>query len=96
VTGLSGVKLAVNIISSLGVSKILGDVIKNNTTVVTTADSILVKAGTLVLGTMVVGKAADHVNATMDGMISKIQQSKEEAENKDDAEPVVVDSSPVA
>lgn len=92
--GVAVAKLTVNLVSSLGVSKIIGDVIKNNTTVETVADTILVKAGTLVLGTMVVSKAADHVNATMDGVINKIRQSKEEAE--DEKGPNVVDTSPVA
>lgn len=93
-SGLTVAKLAVNIVSSLGVSKILSDVIKNNTTVVTTVDRILVNAGSLVLGTMVVGKASDHVNATMDGAINKIRKSKEESEievNKEDEEPPTVE-----
>lgn len=62
------VKLGINIISSLGVSKVLNDVIAHNTTVVTTMDAILVKAGTLVLGTMIVGQASNHVNNTIKGV----------------------------
>lgn len=79
-SGLTAVKLAVNIVSSLGVSKIFSDIVKNNTTVETVVDKILVNSGSLVLGTMVVSKASDHVNATMDGVINKIKKSKEEAE----------------
>jgi DNA transposition AAA+ family ATPase len=94
VSGLTVAKLAVNIVSSLGVSKILSDVIKNNTTIETVVDKILVHSGSLVLGTMVVSKASDHVNATMDGAINKIRKSKEEAEvelNKEDEEPPIVE-----
>lgn len=92
-SGLTVAKLAVNIVSSLGVSKILSDVIKNNTTIETVVDKILVHSGSLVLGTMVVGKASDHVNATMDGAINKIRKSKEESEittkPKDEEPPII-------
>jgi hypothetical protein len=94
VSGLTVAKLAVNIVSSLGVSKILGDVIKNNTNVVTTVDKVLVNAGTLVLGTMVVEKASDHVNTTMDNVINKIKSRKDGKESKDEEKPVV-DEKPI-
>jgi hypothetical protein len=94
VSGLTVAKLAVNIVSSLGVSKILNDVIKNNTTIETVVDKILVHSGSLVLGTMVVSKASDHVNATIDGAINKIRGIEEEVEvelNKEDEEPPIVE-----
>jgi hypothetical protein len=94
VSGLTVAKLAVNLVSSLGVSKIINDVVKNNTTIETVVDKILVHSGSLVLGTMIVSKASDHVNATIDGAINKIKKSKEEAEaelNKEDEEPPIVE-----
>ena len=64
------VKAGVHIVSALGVSKVLGDIIKNNTTVVTTTDKVLVNAGSIVLGSMIVEKASNHVNAQIESVIT--------------------------
>ena len=64
------VKAGVHIISALGVSKVLGDIIKNNTTVVTTTDKVLVNAGSIVLGSMIVEKASNHVNEQIENVIT--------------------------
>ena len=63
------VKLTINIVSSLGVSKVVGDIIRNNTTVLTTSQRLLVNTGGLVLGSMIVEQAIDHVNRTIDSFI---------------------------
>lgn len=67
---LAVARLAINIVSSLGVTKIVGDIVKNNTTVLTTSQKYLVNAGGLVLGSMIVEHAIDHVNTTIDRIIS--------------------------
>lgn len=63
------VKAGVHIVSALGVTKVLGDIVRNNTTVVTTADKVLVNAGSLVLGSMIVGAASKHVNEQIEQVI---------------------------
>ena len=62
------VKLAVHVVSSVGVSKIVNDVIRNNVSVVTTADAVKVIAGSIVIGSMVAEKASNHVNDRMDAI----------------------------
>ena len=60
--GLPVAKLAIHLVASLGVTKVVNDIIKNNTTVVTTVDAVKVATGSLVLGSMIVEHASDHVN----------------------------------
>jgi hypothetical protein len=79
---LGTVKLAINIVGSLGVGKILSDVVKNNTTIVTPLDKLLVNSGTLVLGTMIGQKAKEHVDTTIDNGIQMVKDAKEKAEEK--------------
>lgn len=81
---LAVVKLGINLLSSFGVSKVLNDIVSNNTTVVTTADAILVKTGTLVLGTMIVGHASNHVNNTIDGVVAIFNKKEDNGENGTD------------
>ena len=66
---LASTKLAVNIVSALGVSKVIGDIVKNNTTVLTGSQKFLVNAGGLVIGSMVVEQACNHVNRTIDDLL---------------------------
>jgi hypothetical protein len=60
--GLPVAKLAVHLVASLGVTKVINDIIKNNTNIATTADAVKVATGSLVLGSMIVEQASDHVN----------------------------------
>lgn len=64
------VKAGVHLVSALGVTKVLGDIVRNNTTVVTTADKVLVNAGSLVLGSMIVEKASNHVSEQIESVIN--------------------------
>jgi hypothetical protein len=64
------VKAGVHIVSALGVTKVLGDIVRNNTTVVTTTDKVLVNAGSLVLGSMIVEKASQHVSEQIESVIN--------------------------
>lgn len=56
------VRLAAQLFASVGVSKVVNDIIKNNTTIVTTTDAVRVWAGSLVIGSMIADNAAKHVN----------------------------------
>ena len=64
------VKAGVHIVSALGVTKVLGDIVRNNVTVVTTTDKVLVNAGSLVLGSMIVEAASKHVNEQIENVIT--------------------------
>lgn len=64
-------------VSSLGVAKIVAEVIKNNTVAVTTSQKLLVNAGSIVLGSMIVEQASNHVNNTIDQIIEWRRQEKE-------------------
>ena len=81
-SALTLVKAGVHIVSALGVGKVLSDVVRNNTNVVTTADKVLVNAGSLVLGSMIVEKAATHVTETLDNFTRIGTQVKEELAEK--------------
>jgi hypothetical protein len=76
---LASTKLAVNVISALGVSKVVGDIIKNNTTVLTGSQKFLVNAGGLVLGSMIVEQASNHVNRTIDDIVEWHRKEKEDS-----------------
>lgn len=64
------VKAGVHIVAAFGVTKVLGDIVKNNTTIATATDKVLVNAGSLVLGSMIVEKASNHVNEQIEGVIT--------------------------
>ena len=64
--GVTLVKLGVHVVASIGVSKVVKDVIMNNTNVMSTADGVKVIVGSLVLGSMVAEHASNHVNRQFD------------------------------
>lgn len=64
------IKLAVQVGSGLGVSKVVNDVIRSNTNVVTTFDAVRVWTGALVIGSMVAEQASIHVNDRMEAVIA--------------------------
>jgi hypothetical protein len=63
-------KFGINLISTVGVSKVVRDIIQNNTDVETTADAVKVWAGSLVIGGMVAERASEHVNRRVDGAVA--------------------------
>jgi len=63
-------RLAVHVIASIGVSKVINDIITNNTNVVTTADAVKVMTGSIVLGSMIAEQASNHVNNRVDAVIA--------------------------
>ncbi len=64
------VKLAVQFVSSVGVSKVVYDIIKLNTNAETTADAVKVLTGSVVLGSMIAEHASKHVNDRMDAVVA--------------------------
>ena len=69
-------KFGINLISTIGVSKVVRDIISNNTDVETTADAVKVWAGSFVIGGMVAEQASDHVNRRVDGVVTWYENRK--------------------
>jgi hypothetical protein len=61
-------KLVINFAAGAGVSKVVNDIITNNTTVETTTDAAKVWAGSVVIGSMVAEAGSKHVNAKVDAV----------------------------
>jgi vancomycin permeability regulator SanA len=59
-------KLAINVVAAAGVSKVVNDIIVNNTNVATPIDAIKVATGSIVLGSLVANHASKHVNDRID------------------------------
>lgn len=78
---LKVVKLAINVIAGAGVSKVVNDIIRNNTTVETTADAAKVLAGTAVFGSMAAQTCSTHVNAKIDQVAEWFNSREEDQKN---------------
>jgi vancomycin permeability regulator SanA len=59
-------KLAINVVAAAGVSKVVNDIIVNNTNVATPIDAIKVATGSVVLGSLIANHASKHVNDRID------------------------------
>lgn len=73
-------KVAVHIVSAAGVTKVLTQIIRNNTTIVTTTDKVLVNSGGFVLGSMISAAAKDHVSHMINEVVEQFKESKGEVE----------------
>jgi hypothetical protein len=80
---LALVKLAVNVVASASVWKVVNDVIRNNVAIETTADAVKVWTGSLVIGSMVADQAQKHVNYQLDRGIEWLENRKDEKEVSD-------------
>ena len=74
------VKAGVQIVAALGVTKVFTEVIKNNTTIVTTVDKILINTGSLVLGSVIVDHTSDRVNYAFEKFENWKEERKDEIE----------------
>jgi hypothetical protein len=72
------VKLAVNVVASASVWKVVNDVIRNNVAIETTADAVKVWTGSLVIGSMVADQAQKHVNYQLDRGLVWLENRKDE------------------
>jgi hypothetical protein len=72
------IRLAVHILASVGVSKVINDVITNNVNVVTPADTVKVWTGSIVIGSMIAEHASKHVNDRMNAVIAWNESRKTE------------------
>jgi len=67
---MSIARLAVHVVASVGVSKVVHDIIRNNTVVVTSFDAARVLTGSLVIGSVIGDHCAKHVNQRIDDAIA--------------------------
>jgi hypothetical protein len=77
-------KLLIQAVGTLGVHKIVNDIVVNNTTVVTTFDAIRVAAGNLVLSSMLMEVASNHIDRRFDEAAAWMEKRKEEEEEKEE------------
>lgn len=63
---LAFVKLAADVVTGVGVSKIVHDIISNNVTIISNGDRIKVAVGSMVIGSMIAEAASSHVHAKID------------------------------
>lgn len=78
---LPAIKLGIGIAASVGVQKIVKDVVRNSVVVATRADAIKVWTGTFVIGAVIAEQATKHVDSTIDKLAElyeKQQESKDE------------------
>lgn len=74
-------KFVAQIITTVGVSKVVRDTITNNTDVVTTADAAKVAVGSFVIGGMVAEQAHEHVNRRIDSATAWYQNRQNDENN---------------
>lgn len=75
---LPAVQLGVQFVAGLGVSKILGDVVKNNVVIMTKTQAVTVKVGTFVLGSMLVDQSSKHIEAYANQIADAFKKKDEE------------------
>lgn len=75
-TYLPHVKLGVQIIGGLGVSKIVGDIVRNNVPVMTTFQKVTVTTGTFIIGSLVVEQSSRYVERTIDDIVVWVEKRR--------------------
>jgi hypothetical protein len=79
-TALTLAKFAAQTIAGMGASKIVTDIVKNNVTVVTTAQKVTVGAGTFVLGSMIFEQSVNHIERLVAEAVDAFKNVKESTE----------------
>jgi uncharacterized protein YgfB (UPF0149 family) len=75
-------KLGVQFVTGLGVSKILADIVKNNVSVVTTADAVKVWTGSFVLGSIIIEQTSNHIERVVNDVSEALEKRKAEKETE--------------
>lgn len=70
------IKLGAQLVAGLGVTKIVSGIVKNNVPIVTTAEKVMVNAGSFVLGSMLVQQSSKHVEETINEAVSWFEKAK--------------------
>jgi hypothetical protein len=75
-------RLVVQLVASVGVSKVVNDVIKNNVTVTSTFQQVNVWTGSIVIGSLIGDVASKHVDDRTTQVINWYQARKDENNSK--------------
>ena len=75
---LSAAKIAAQVVASLGVSKVVADVIRNNVNVLTRMDTVKVWTGSIVIGSMIVEQSSNHIDRVTDSVVAWHKNREEE------------------
>lgn len=75
------IKVSAQLLGGLGLSKIVTDVVKHHVTITTTYDAVRVWAGGIVLSSIAVEQAANHVGRMVDEVAEFLEKKK--ADNED-------------
>lgn len=74
---LPAAKFAAQIVASLGVSKIVSDVIRNNVIVLTRFDAFRVWTGSAVITSLLVEQSSNHIDRVVDSVAAWREEQKE-------------------
>lgn len=72
-------KLAASLVSGLGVSKIVTDIVRNNVPIMTPVQAVTVKVGTFVLGSMLWEQSSKHIDSITDQLMDTLNKSNTES-----------------
>lgn len=73
-------KKIIHVTVGAGVSKVVNDIIENNTTVETPLDVVKVWIGSIMIGSMVADHGRKHLDTKLDKMVSTWEEHKAKAE----------------
>lgn len=79
-------KLSAQFVASIGVGKIVSGIVKNNVVVTTTVEKVVVGAGSLVLGSMLVEQTTQHIERVSNDLTSWFEKRNEKPEEITKAE----------
>ena len=88
---IPAIKLGLQVVSGLGVSKILGDVVKNNVVITTTTQKVLVGTGSFVLGSMLWEQSSNHIERAVKDAVTWMEKANEELVKKSEESSVAPD-----
>lgn len=80
------IKLTAQVVASVGVSKVVLDIVKNNVSVVTKADAAKVFVGSFVIGSLAVEQATNFATRTVDDVVGWIEKRKNDPTPQEEVE----------
>jgi hypothetical protein len=75
-------KLSMQFVASLGVSKIVGDIVKNNVDVATTVQAVTVKAGSLVLSSIIIEQSSNHIERVANKVTAELEKRRADKDSE--------------
>jgi hypothetical protein len=82
VISIPAIKLGTQIVAGLGVSKIAGDIIRNNVVVMTRFQAVSVKVGTFVIGSILVEQSSNHIERVTNEIVTMLENQRDKNSKK--------------